>query len=87
MPEVRSETIKIEGGIILGGEVIYDNPSLFTELPKLSLTPIFDDVVTISIISRNLIGFIYKVMYRWKGILWRNGTNTIPVIWIAIQER
>lgn len=86
MPEKRQEFIKIEGGICQTGEVIFEDSNLFTEFPKISLTPITNQIALTILINRTLTGFEYRVKVRvwWR---WRDRTTEIPVIWIAIQEK
>jgi hypothetical protein len=87
LPEQRQEFIKIEGGLITGGEVVFEDSSLFSELPKISLTPVTNQTVSVGILERSTTGFKYKVMIKTGWFRWRNRTGSIPVIWIAIQEK
>ena len=86
MPEVRGEAIRIEGGITTGGKVIFDDPNLFTELPKVSLTPVTNKIALVSLIKRTLTELEYKVS-TLKGKKWKDETNKISIIWLAIQEK
>lgn len=87
MPEDTGELIRIEGGIITGGKVVFDDPNLFTELPKISILPVTSRIVSVSLINRTTQEFTYKVMAKIGWWRWRNRTTTIPVIWLAIQEK
>jgi len=86
MPEVRGEAIKIEGGVITGGKVVYDDPNLFTELPKISLTPVTNKIALATLTKRTLTEFKYRVR-TLTGKKWKDETNKISIIWIAIQEK
>lgn len=86
MPIIPQETIKVEGGLSIGGTVIFDDP-IFTELPKITATPFTNIDSIVRITSRSITGFTYKIKKRYKRFFWRNGTNEIPVLWLAIQEK
>lgn len=85
MPERRQEFVKVEGGIITGGTVVFDVP--FTQIPKAVITPITNEIVSATITGGNQNGFTYKVRRRASIFSWVDATNTIPVVWIAIQEK
>lgn len=88
MPERRLEAIKVEGGVGIGGKVVFDDPYLFTKTPKISIIAKTTKIVLVTLTSRSKTNFKYKIR-QWNQAQgkWKNKTSTIKVIWLAIQEK
>lgn len=82
---VSDEPTHVEVGVETGGVVVYDEPN-FTKAPIPVVTPLTNQTVLATVTSYSKTGFTYVVKARvfWR---WRDRTNNISVLWIAIEEQ